>query len=188
MQEAERLFACFLYWKLWKIAITTFVVSLAIESIQFFFVGRLSDIDDLIMNTAGGIVGYLILCFVMSVAERHDISKIKEKIGWGSLGVIINIVVLLLMIPIQFTRICFGDLVFGSLLTDSMTWSDNSSYIQSYTGIHWTMLYLEAMLLIAVWMSKKHKEDLMAGMVRKVSPVLMVLCGVLLLTQFVLYR
>lgn len=45
-----------------KIAVLSISISLFIEFIQFF-VGRSCDIDDLILNFVGGIIGYTIFCF-----------------------------------------------------------------------------------------------------------------------------
>lgn len=50
------------YRNLKKIAVLSISISLFIEFIQFF-VGRSCDIDDLILNFVGGIIGYTIFCF-----------------------------------------------------------------------------------------------------------------------------
>lgn len=50
------------YRDLKKIAVLSISISLFIEFIQFF-VGRSCDIDDLILNFVGGIIGYTIFCF-----------------------------------------------------------------------------------------------------------------------------
>ncbi len=50
------------YRDLKKIAVLSISISLFIEFIQFF-VGRSCDIDDLILNFIGGIIGYTIFCF-----------------------------------------------------------------------------------------------------------------------------
>ncbi len=41
----------------WKTAAAVALAMLAVETIQYF-IGRSADIDDLIMNTAGGLIGY----------------------------------------------------------------------------------------------------------------------------------
>ncbi|MDO4555745.1 MAG: VanZ family protein [Lachnospiraceae bacterium] len=43
--------------KWWKTGITVFATSFVIEAVQYF-IGRSSDVDDLIMNTIGGCLGY----------------------------------------------------------------------------------------------------------------------------------
>lgn len=50
------------YRDLKRIAVLSISISLFIEFIQFF-VGRSCDIDDLILNFIGGIIGYTIFCF-----------------------------------------------------------------------------------------------------------------------------
>ena len=43
---------------------TGFLISLAIEIVQLPFASRASDVDDLILNTAGCLAGYGILCLI----------------------------------------------------------------------------------------------------------------------------
>ena len=50
------------YRDLKRIAVLSISISIFIEFIQFF-VGRSCDIDDLILNFIGGIIGYTIFCF-----------------------------------------------------------------------------------------------------------------------------
>ena len=45
-----------------RTALTVLVVALLIETLQYF-IGRSADIDDVIINTVGGIFGYL--CFML---------------------------------------------------------------------------------------------------------------------------
>ena len=44
--------------RLWKVAAVCAGMTLCIELLQLFIVGRTTDIDDLILNTVGGIIGY----------------------------------------------------------------------------------------------------------------------------------
>ena len=46
---------------------TGFLISLAIEIIQLPFASRASDVDDLILNTAGCLAGYGILCLIRRI-------------------------------------------------------------------------------------------------------------------------
>lgn len=50
-----------------KTVLTGFLISLTIEIIQLPFASRASDIDDLILNTAGCLAGYGILCLVRRI-------------------------------------------------------------------------------------------------------------------------
>lgn len=62
-----------------KTVLTGFGISLAIEIIQLPFASRASDIDDLLLNTAGVLAGYGILCLIRRVkkissrSDHHDI-------------------------------------------------------------------------------------------------------------------
>lgn len=52
-----------------KTVLTGLAISLAIEIIQLPFASRASDIDDLILNTAGCAAGYGILCLIRTVKK-----------------------------------------------------------------------------------------------------------------------
>ena len=47
----------------WKTFIIVFFSSFMIEFVQYF-IGRSCDIDDLIMNTLGGCIGYGVYCVI----------------------------------------------------------------------------------------------------------------------------
>ena len=53
----------------WKSLLIGFFASLAIESIQFF-INRGTDLDDLILNTLGGLGGYWIYCLVRALCPK----------------------------------------------------------------------------------------------------------------------
>ena len=53
-----------------KTVLTGFLISFTIEVIQLPFAVRCSDVDDLILNTLGCVIGYGILCFVQFVKCR----------------------------------------------------------------------------------------------------------------------
>lgn len=48
----------------WKIILVTFVTSVCIEMIQYILACGYSQVEDVIMNVAGGVVGYLIIKFI----------------------------------------------------------------------------------------------------------------------------
>lgn len=62
----------------WKTDIVVFVSSFMIEFIQYF-IGRSCDVDDLIMNTVGGCIGYTIF-FLMNILFREK-KWYKKMIG-----------------------------------------------------------------------------------------------------------
>lgn len=45
---------------IWKVALWTFFLSFSIESLQFVFSSGFSEIEDLLLNTFGGVVGSLL--------------------------------------------------------------------------------------------------------------------------------
>lgn len=53
-------------WRWWKSLLTGFCASTAIEFIQFF-IGRSTDIDDVILNTAGALAGFWVFCLLRAV-------------------------------------------------------------------------------------------------------------------------
>lgn len=50
-------------WKCWKSVLLGFCTSVSIEFIQFF-IGRSTDIDDVILNTTGAIIGFWMYCLL----------------------------------------------------------------------------------------------------------------------------
>lgn len=56
-------------WRWWKSLLTGFCTSTAIEFIQFF-IGRSTDIDDVILNTAGALAGFWIFCLLRAIAPN----------------------------------------------------------------------------------------------------------------------
>ena len=55
---------------IWKVTMTGFLLSLSIEIIQLPFAVRASDVDDLILNTLGCMVGYGIYALVKKIKNR----------------------------------------------------------------------------------------------------------------------
>lgn len=55
--------------KMVTVTFLTFLVSFSIEAIQYK-IGRVFDIDDIILNTLGGVIGYLIFIVLDSIKNR----------------------------------------------------------------------------------------------------------------------
>ena len=53
-------------WRWWKSLLAGFCTSTAIEFIQFF-IGRSTDIDDVILNTTGALAGFWVFCLLRAV-------------------------------------------------------------------------------------------------------------------------
>ena len=56
------------------ITILTIIVSLTIETVQYY-IGRVFDIDDVILNLAGGIIGFLIYVGIDAIRSKIKIFK-----------------------------------------------------------------------------------------------------------------
>lgn len=55
--------------KVWKMLLVTLATSIAIEAIQYILACGTSEVEDVIMNVAGGIVGYLIIRVIYNKKE-----------------------------------------------------------------------------------------------------------------------
>ena len=55
----------------WKVVVAGVGVSLSIEILQFPFFNRASDVDDLILNTLGFLMGYGIYLLMKKLRNRH---------------------------------------------------------------------------------------------------------------------
>lgn len=56
----------------WKMALLTFLLSLSIETIQLLARVGSFDVDDLILNTLGGILGYLFFYILNKIRRLHN--------------------------------------------------------------------------------------------------------------------
>ncbi len=73
--------------KVWPVLITTFVTSIAVEFVQLH-IGRSFDVDDIILNVIGGILGYL-LYIGLSAINRHLPDFFKSDLFYNILYIII---------------------------------------------------------------------------------------------------
>lgn len=87
--------------KISLISVLTIIISLTIESVQYY-IGRVFDIDDIILNLLGGIIGFLI--FVGLDAIRNKIKLFRNDTVLD----IIIIVILVLAIIYSFNINIFG--------------------------------------------------------------------------------
>lgn len=66
--------------KIWAVLICCLSISLAIEIIQLGISLRATDVDDLILNTLGGIIGYLAYALIKRLTKsKTDSFKLAEK-------------------------------------------------------------------------------------------------------------
>ena len=59
------------YWSVWKMALLTLLVCIFIESIQYVFVLGVADIDDVIYNVGGALIGFHLLQVVKQYFSKH---------------------------------------------------------------------------------------------------------------------
>lgn len=120
-------------WNALKIAGIGGGISILIESIQLLFVGRTADIDDVIANTVGCVLGYAFYAFLK---RQWNKKHAGQRIGAGSLTGAGAIVTLLFCVPLH--GICLGDV----LLTryGILPWSGNTEAIYAAEGVHYTLL------------------------------------------------
>lgn len=83
-----------------------FGMSLLIEIIQLFTF-RATDIDDLLMNSLGTLLGY----FVVKLLFKHQKGKIGDKKDWIKLSVI-NVIIILVIV---FVRYPLMDVIFSRI-------------------------------------------------------------------------
>lgn len=72
-------------WRWWKSALVGLCTSVFIEFVQFF-IGRSSDVDDVILNTAGTLVGFWIFWLINALLPQLTIKfqcTTKELPGYG---------------------------------------------------------------------------------------------------------
>ncbi len=79
--------------KLWPIALLTIIVSFTIETVQLK-IGRTFDVDDIILNTCGGIIGGFIYSLSESVSNK--LPKVLKTEGFINFIVIITIILLII--------------------------------------------------------------------------------------------
>lgn len=83
------------------ITILTLIVSLTIETVQYY-IGRVFDIDDIILNLVGGIVGFLIYIGIDAIQNKVKIFKNDTVLD------ILIIVILVITIMYSFNINIFG--------------------------------------------------------------------------------
>lgn len=79
--------------KLWPTALLTIIVSFTIETVQLK-IGRTFDVDDIILNTCGGIIGGFIYSLSESVSNK--LPKVLKTEGFINFIVIITIILLII--------------------------------------------------------------------------------------------
>ncbi len=64
-----------------RTTVVCFLFSLVIETAQLIFMVGSFDVDDLLLNTFGGILGYLIFKLVLMIQKRRNLRASRQKNG-----------------------------------------------------------------------------------------------------------
>ncbi len=75
-----------------EMTIITLITSLAIELVQYR-IGRTFDIDDIILNVAGGIIGFLIYIAITAI-QKHLPSLFKSDLFYNILSIIVIVIII----------------------------------------------------------------------------------------------
>ena len=140
-----------------------------IEFVQVVFAGRIGDIDDIIFNTLGFLIGYILENLLQKIL-------LKKQLGFGTEALVLVMINGFLSIPFYEKTVSIGDMILDSLNLNS--WSGNSGYILSYNGIHYTMI---PCIILAVISSAKDYGAKTA----KIISIFMIVCFVGNLIQII---
>ncbi|ENQ3081323.1 VanZ family protein [Bacillus cereus] len=93
--------------KLYKIALYGFVFSLLIEVLQLLTPSNLTDIDDIIFNTLGAVIGYFLYNICIKILHKTKFANIVDKIttDYNSNFLILSLKLLIPVILISVTTI-----------------------------------------------------------------------------------
>ncbi|GAA0696431.1 hypothetical protein GCM10008904_00410 [Paraclostridium ghonii] len=88
---------------IYKVFLVSILVSIAFESLQYiFYLGSL-DIDDVILNTLGGVIGYIIYYFIKKLTITYDSTTIYK------VSIVLSVVSFIIGVPIAKTE--FGNIL-----------------------------------------------------------------------------
>ena len=125
-----------------------------------------TDIDDIIFNTLGFLIGYILENLLQKIL-------LKKQLGFGTEALILVMINGFLSIPFYEKTVSIGDMIFDSLSLNS--WSGNSGYILSYNGIHYTMIPCIILAVISWAIAHRHPKDYGAKTAKIIS-IFMIVC------------
>ncbi len=81
--------------KVYSILILTLIASISIECVQTS-IGRVFDVDDIILNVCGGILGYFVYCFLQKIGSKvPNIMKSEIVLNIISMIILLGIISLI---------------------------------------------------------------------------------------------
>lgn len=135
-----------------KFIVIGLVISICIEFVQYAFTGRLADSDDVIANTIGCILGYMIILFVKAGYQKHN----AKNVGWGTYSIILTLIGFACGIPYRY-GMCLGDMIL--VKWGIPIWSGNQNGVLSFQGIHYSLPIYFLIQIISFILAIKNPED-----------------------------
>ena len=100
-----------------KMVFVSLAIIVLIELAQMLFVGRLFDIDDLLFNILGAVIGYGLFHMCERIKKRNILIETRER-GVGSFSLIAAIAAVVIGLPIN--NITIGDIMLYQLGINSL--------------------------------------------------------------------
>lgn len=166
-------------WTFFRMFLCGILISTGIEMIQFLFLGRIADVDDIIMNTIGTLFGFLIY----RMTEKYFRGIFSNfKIGNGTYSIILGIIVFIF--SLTFSRvICIGDLILSNYRFP--IWSGMKNEVISLEGIHYSLVVYFVMELIFLKISRSNTDEIGVTYGKKLILCFVIILGIRLILNVI---
>jgi glycopeptide antibiotics resistance protein len=121
------------------------LVCTAIEICQGIFLGRIADIDDVMANTLGCVIGFLAAGVLIKIKKRYFPTLDLNCHAPLVLCVFIS------FLGFGYKRVSIADIAMSRFSLP--IWSGNTATVYSMSGIHYTNIIIVSMLLVPLTMS-----------------------------------
>lgn len=140
----------------WRNMLTAAVlIPVGVEVTQMLFAGRLADIDDVIANFLGCMLGYV----VYRILSALFCNRKKRSVGLGTASVLVDFIALCWGVTLR--GWCLGDLVFRHLGLSA--WSNNSDGVYAMSGVHYPEIVTLLLLGGALLLAGRYNKDYLAA-------------------------
>ncbi|MGN8711993.1 VanZ family protein [Hornefia butyriciproducens] len=140
----------------WRNILTAAVlIPVGVEVTQMLFAGRLADIDDVIANFLGCMLGYV----VYRILSALFCNRKKRSVGLGTASVLVDFIALCWGVTLR--GWCLGDLVFRHLGLSA--WSNNSDGVYAMSGVHYPEIVTLLLLGGALLLAGRYNKDYLAA-------------------------
>lgn len=151
--------------KWYNIVLIGFLFSTVIEITQVILIGRIGELGDILYNTAGTAIGFLIFRVLNIIYTKSE-----KSIGMGTLSIDFVLLAILSGIPLK-------HILVSDVWVAAISWFRDGIY----HGIHFGAIIPIIFCLVAYLIAKKHKSDFGAKIGFYLSP----LVGVTSLSLFI---